>query len=109
MPRSTRSVSTVLSCPPCGAGKFRTFFERLADGGHLTISVEAALAEMRQLPIAIDDEISGLFGGEAALSKQHGLSVYDAAYLKVALRRRLPLATIDKKLAAAAKVAGASF
>jgi predicted nucleic acid-binding protein len=82
---------------------------RLAEGGHLTISVDAALAEMRNLPITIDDIVSGLFGGEAALAKQHGLSVYDAAYLDVALRHRLPLATIDKKLAAAAKVVGASF
>jgi len=82
---------------------------RLAEGGSLTISVESALAEMRQLPITVDDEITGLFGDEAILSKQHGLSIYDAAYLEVALRHRLPLATIDKKLAAAAKVAGAGF
>jgi predicted nucleic acid-binding protein len=82
---------------------------RLAEGGHLTLSVEAALAEIRQLPISIDDVVSGLFGDETALSKRHGLSVYDAAYLDVALRHRLPLATIDKKLAAAAKVAGADF
>lgn len=82
---------------------------RLDEAGRLTLSVEAALAEMRQLPITVDDEFSGLFGGETVLSKQHGLSVYDAAYLDVALRHRLPLATMDKKLAAAARVVGAAF
>jgi predicted nucleic acid-binding protein len=75
----------------------------------LTLSVEVALAEMRQLPIIVDDEVTGLFGDETALSKQHGLSVYDAAYLDIALRHRLPLATLDEKLAAAAKVSGAGF
>jgi predicted nucleic acid-binding protein len=82
---------------------------RLAEGGHLTLTVEAALAEMRQLPITIDDVVSGLFGDETALSKKYRLSVYDAAYLEVALRHSLPLATSDKKLAAAAKAAGAAF
>jgi predicted nucleic acid-binding protein len=82
---------------------------RLAEGGHLMLTVEAALAEIRQLPITIDDVVSGLFGDETALSKKYQLSVYDAAYLEVALRHRLPLATSDKKLAAAAKVAGAAF
>lgn len=82
---------------------------RLAESGHLTLPVESALAEMRQLPITIDDVVTGLFGDESALAREHGLSVYDAAYLDVALRHRLPLATIDKKLAAAAKVAGAGF
>jgi len=82
---------------------------RLAREGHLTLSVEAALAEMRQLPITIDDAVTGLFGDETAIAKKYQLSVYDAAYLEVALRHRLPLATSDKKLAAAAKIAGAAF
>lgn len=37
------------------------------------------------------------------LAIRHGLSAYDAAYLDLALRERLPLATLDKKLAAAAR------
>lgn len=36
------------------------------------------------------------------LAIKHGLSAYDAAYLDLALRERLPLATLDKKLSAAA-------
>lgn len=38
----------------------------------------------------------------ARLAMKHGLSAYDAAYLDLALRELLPLATLDKKLAAAA-------
>jgi predicted nucleic acid-binding protein len=82
---------------------------RLGDGGHLTMPVDDALAEMRQLPIRIDDERPGLFGDEMILSNRHGLSVYDSAYLAVAIRRGLPLATYDKKLSAAARVAGVAF
>lgn len=36
------------------------------------------------------------------LAERHGLTAYDAAYLALALERTLPLATLDRKLAAAA-------
>ena len=35
------------------------------------------------------------------LAALHGLSAYDAAYLELALRRKLPLATLDEALLAA--------
>ena len=41
-----------------------------------------------------------------ALARGHGLTAYDAAYLDMALRTGLPLATLDGRLAAAAKAAG---
>jgi predicted nucleic acid-binding protein len=34
------------------------------------------------------------------------LTVYDAAYLELAQRRRLPLATVDRDLVAAARAIG---
>jgi predicted nucleic acid-binding protein len=40
------------------------------------------------------------------IAARHGLSAYDAAYLELALRRGLPLATQDKVLGAAAAKAG---
>lgn len=40
------------------------------------------------------------------LARSHGLSVYDAAYLEVARRLELPLATIDKSLRRVAGMAG---
>ena len=40
------------------------------------------------------------------LAREHALSVYAAAYLEVASRRRLPLATLDQKLSEAAGATG---
>jgi predicted nucleic acid-binding protein len=41
-----------------------------------------------------------------ALAQAHGLSAYDASYLELALRRGLPLATVDEALTRAARAAG---
>ena len=40
------------------------------------------------------------------LAARHGLTTYDSAYLELALRRSLPLATLDKALLAAMATAG---
>ena len=40
------------------------------------------------------------------LARAHGLTVYDAAYLELALRQRLPLATLDQALRKAAAAEG---
>ncbi len=40
------------------------------------------------------------------LARRHKLSAYDASYLELALRRGLPLATLDEDLQKAAKKAG---
>jgi predicted nucleic acid-binding protein len=60
----------------------------------------AFLAKLAVLPILIDrspDE-----AGILTLARRHHLTVYDAAYLELARRRGEPLATLDRKLAAAA-------
>ena len=41
-----------------------------------------------------------------SLAGRYGLSAYDAAYLELAMRLRIPLATLDTKLAHAAEAAG---
>ncbi len=41
------------------------------------------------------------------LARRHHLTAYDAAYLEVAVRLRLPLATLDRRLQAAAAAEGA--
>jgi predicted nucleic acid-binding protein len=59
------------------------------------------------LPIAVDDETNVRAWGEVlSLARAYRLSAYDAAYLELALRRGLPLATLDDKLRAAASAAG---
>ena len=42
-------------------------------------------------------------------ARQTLLTVYDAAYVELAIRRRLPLATLDEKLAVAAQRAGVAL
>ena len=40
-----------------------------------------------------------------ALARGHRLTIYDAAYLELALRADAPLATLDRQLASAARAA----
>jgi predicted nucleic acid-binding protein len=37
------------------------------------------------------------------LADRHGLTVYDASYLEIASRRKIPLAALDRDLRSAAK------
>lgn len=43
------------------------------------------------------------------LARIHGITVYDASYLELAVREAIPMATLDAKLAAAATAEGASL
>jgi len=45
-------------------------------------------------------------GACIALARKHALSVYDSAYLALAIHERLPLATLNRTLAAAAAIEG---
>ena len=54
-------------------------------------------------PIVTDTETEGrAFREILTLARNEGLTTYDAAYLELAARRRLPLATLDKELIRAA-------
>jgi predicted nucleic acid-binding protein len=62
---------------------------------------------LAQLQSVIDEEGPRLALAEISrLAQAHFLSVYDAVYLELALRRQLPLATRDSALNKAAKRAG---
>lgn len=66
---------------------------------------DATLADLAQLPIRVDDEtVRQAWGATLHLAEQHRLTLYDAAYLELARRRGLPLATLDDSLRAAATV-----
>ena len=64
------------------------------------------LADSLALGIAIDDEHDGSLLLD--LARRHTLTIYDAAYLEVAVRRSLPLATLDQRLRTAAESVGIS-
>lgn len=59
------------------------------------------------LPIEIDPvSTSRVWSAVLDLADQRGLSAYDAMYLELATRMRMPLATLDRALAAAGRAAG---
>lgn len=64
---------------------------------------DGALADLALLPISLDPETDGqAWGATAKLAARHRLTLYDAAYLELARRRCLPLATLDRDLRNAA-------
>jgi len=68
------------------------------------VPVRRALAA---LPIDVDlASPERVLGAVLPLASEHGISVYDAMYLELCLRLRLPLATLDRKLTAACDAAG---
>ena len=61
------------------------------------------LTHLDGLPIRLDVDQNG--DAVLALAREHRLTVYDAAYLELALRADAPLATLDRELARAAHAA----
>jgi len=67
----------------------------------------AALTDLALLDIATDDHTDvNAWGETLRLADIFRLTLYDAAYLELAHRRNLPLATLDGELRAAAKSLG---
>lgn len=61
------------------------------------------LHQLGRLDIEIDDAMPGrVFSHVLPICRDQGLTSYDAAYLELCLRRRLPLATLDSELMKAA-------
>ncbi len=68
------------------------------------------MAQLESLPIYVDPlTASQAFGRIAMLARSYNLSSYDAAYLELAIRQCLPLATLDKALGKAATKAGVAL
>jgi predicted nucleic acid-binding protein len=66
--------------------------------------VNGHLSLLRSLPIEMDETAPDqAWSITHSLAQKHKLTSYDAAYLELAIRRGLPLATLDSDLAAAAK------
>ncbi|MDG3008395.1 type II toxin-antitoxin system VapC family toxin [Paludisphaera mucosa] len=68
------------------------------------------LSLLGTFPITVDDETTAHAWGETlSLARAQKLSAYDAAYLELAMRRGLPLATLDAKLKATAAAVGVTL
>ncbi len=65
---------------------------------------DRALRILKRLPIELDQREND--ERLLSLARAHRLSIYDAAYLELAARENLPLATLDETLAAAAQAEG---
>jgi predicted nucleic acid-binding protein len=72
--------------------------------------VRGFLDDLKALPIRLEQCPAGVvFDRIQRLSRDYGLTAYDAAYLYLALDSGLPIATLDKDLARASKKSGARF
>lgn len=68
---------------------------------------DEALAALAMFSIAVDSESDQQAWLDAVLlAERHGLTLYDASYLEIAVRRKIPLATLDQELRAAAESDG---
>ena len=64
-------------------------------------------AFLSSMPISVDDETNTRAWSDTLnLARAQNLSAYDAAYLELAMRKGLPLATLDNQLKAAATAVG---
>ena len=68
------------------------------------------LSLLKDLAITLDQrDFTYTMETTVPLARQHGLTVYDTAYLELALREVIPLATADKRLANACRAAGGTL
>ena len=71
-----------------------------------SLSVDKALVAIDKLRIVRDSAPAGfIMPLVLQLSREHGLTVYDACYLELAVRLNLPIASLDEDLLKAAKAA----
>ena len=64
---------------------------------------QLAIVLLQSLLIHVDEATdSQALSSTLTLGRQEGLAAYDAAYLELAIRLNLPIATIDRRLAEAA-------
>ena len=76
-------------------------------GRHDIAFTRATLDDLLLLPISLDPETDRqAWDATLQLAHRHRLTLYDAAYLELAQRRGLPLATLDRDLRTAAVAEG---
>jgi predicted nucleic acid-binding protein len=65
---------------------------------------EQFLVSLKELNVRLGEPES--YDDVFSLAQEHGLTVYDAAYLDLAIQERLPLASLDGQLVGAAQKVG---
>jgi len=76
-------------------------------GRYDVVARDRYLTILGQLPIQVDSSTGARAWSQTlSLAEQHRLTVYDAAYLELAVRLSLPLITLDSQLRAAANQIG---
>ncbi|MBF0287370.1 MAG: type II toxin-antitoxin system VapC family toxin [SAR324 cluster bacterium] len=92
--------------------EFPNVLHNLRRRGELSRPVETALLQWEHLGFEIigtDHKAILYMQALSQLCSEHGLSVYDAAYLELAIRLNCPLATLDKQLEKATITADAAL
>ena len=69
-----------------------------------SVDCRAAIDDLRDLPISVDNAHSD--GLLLEIASSHRLSVYDASYLEVAVRRGLAVASLDRRIVTVAETLG---
>jgi len=103
------SMSKATACVPClwGLEVANVLLVGERRGRLTEADVSAFASRMQQMPIEQEPTPDmETVNRVLALARHHGLSAYDAAYLELAMRLAIPLATLDAKLQAAARNAG---
>jgi predicted nucleic acid-binding protein len=101
--KKERAITTCLCC-----FEVNNVLRVLEKKGKLpSLSVDKAIVSIDKLQIFLDGAPTGFkMPLVLRLSREYGLTVYDACYLELAVRLNLPIATLDNDLIEAAKSAG---
>jgi predicted nucleic acid-binding protein len=71
------------------------------------VEISELVQVLHAMAVITDEETASRSATETfSLARQYGLTIYDAAYLELAIRRDSTLATVDKALAKASVAAG---
>jgi hypothetical protein len=100
-----------LSCRGYGTSKWEMSCCRPKSGGRIGFGDIATRLELiARLPITVDAETTTRAWRDILmLARDERLTTYDAAYLELALRRGVPLATKDEALCGAARRLGVAI
>lgn len=103
-----RAIRYGATVPPIWPIEIANGLEMAVRRGRISVPQRDELfANFRRLKIDIEPPSLDLTWSSIAwIAHGYGLTVYDAAYLELASRRKLPLATLDAQLADAARAAG---